>query len=167
MNMYNWLKRNIDIFFVGAAMLIVGTFIGIIMGWTSCKDGTCSKSNLSWTPNTQVTNIAPKNKTTLPLAPYTPIPEDFELNVIELERICYGSRGCNIDYRISVSQVGSRLPDPGDEWMIIYHVHGGAEPKTNFFTVREWRRFGFNVVQQIHTPPNPVLTAVPVRVIKK
>lgn len=85
-------------------------------------------------PAVAETPAAPE--TTEPAAPAygTPKPADFKLGVKTLKKSCFGSAGCNITYRITVSYNGPAL-DPATEYTVTYAVKGGEDPQSNTFTV--------------------------------
>lgn len=71
-----------------------------------------------------------------PSAPaVTPRPMDFQLEVIETEKNCYGSAGCNVTYIIDPTYVGAPLDD-STSYTVIYEVTGGEAPETASFTVQ-------------------------------
>lgn len=96
-------------------------------------------------------------------APYVPTPEDFQVAIIETERSCFGSAGCNIRFRIDPTYVGTSALAPGSSYTVIYEVRGGDDVQTKNFTVEGGEaRFREELIS---TPPNPTLTAVVVRVL--
>ena len=52
-----------------------------------------------------------------------PKPEDFELTAKIVSRECFGSAGCNIDFRIETTYNGGAL-DPATTYEVLYEVHG-------------------------------------------
>lgn len=59
---------------------------------------------------------------------------DFKLTVKTLRKQCFGSAGCNINYRIVVAVVGSP-PDASKTYELTYEVRGGESPQVNTLTV--------------------------------
>lgn len=77
-----------------------------------------------------------EDATSAPSAPaYTPVPADFQLEVIELEKNCYGSAGCNVTYMVDPTYVGQPL-DPSQSYTVIYSLTGGDATETGSFTVQ-------------------------------
>lgn len=70
-----------------------------------------------------------------PKAPAQPKPADFKLTVKILEKQCFGSAGCNVQYRISkVAYTGPAL-NPDGSYEISYKVTGLEDPKIGTFTL--------------------------------
>lgn len=97
--------------------------------------------------------------------PYTPVPSDFQLAVVVLEKSCFGSAGCNVTYRIDVTYVGAQPPDPKQTFTVSYELVGGEDPKIGSFSVRG-DTASVSTEDFISTPPNPTLIATPTQVLK-
>lgn len=96
---------------------------------------------------------------------HTPAPEDFEIEVIELKRSCFGSAGCNITYEIKPTYTGA-LSSGSKSWTVIYEIRGGEDVKTDNFTMRgDGQASSKSSQNYISTPTNPTLTAVVTRVV--
>lgn len=65
---------------------------------------------------------------------HTPEPAEFALTVKTLEKKCFGSAGCSIQYRIEVAYNGAPL-DPSKTWELVYEVKGGEDPQINTLVV--------------------------------
>lgn len=66
---------------------------------------------------------------------YTPKPADFELRVKILKKECFGTAGCNVTYRITLSYDGPAL-DPDTTYEVTYKVRGPEDgPTINTLTV--------------------------------
>lgn len=65
---------------------------------------------------------------------YEPAADDFTLNIVELEKSCFGSAGCNVTYRIEVGYDGEPL-DPDVTYEVTYEIEGGDDIKINTLTV--------------------------------
>jgi hypothetical protein len=151
----------------GVIGLVVGLIIGgaIGAGASGSDDDTASVEVVAGDePAATTTTKAPTTTTTKP-APYTPKPEDFTIGIIETERSCFGSAGCNIQYRIEVSYTGLPVKD-GSEWLVTYDVLGGETTKTASFTITDEGKYEYRP-DFISTPPNPSLTATATRVIEE
>lgn len=68
--------------------------------------------------------------TTAPL----PTPADFQLQVIETSRDCFGSAGCVVQYRINPVYVGAGS-SPTGSFTMLYEVVGMDDTKTGNITV--------------------------------
>jgi hypothetical protein len=143
--------------------LAVGAGIGVAVGG---GDDTTSASRPSPTTATSGSPTTPTTRptTTTTAAPYDPTPADFTIEVIELTRSCFGSAGCTITYTIEPSYIGPQPPNPRKTYTVIYQLDGGETPKTGNFTVTGGR-MTYQQEDFISTPPNPVLSVTPQRVL--
>ncbi len=66
---------------------------------------------------------------------YTPTPSDFRLEVIELEKKCFGSAGCHVTYLVDPAYGGPAL-DSSQSYTVIYQLVGGDATETGSFTVQ-------------------------------
>lgn len=96
---------------------------------------------------------------------YTPVPSDFQLEVIVIEQECFGSAGCIVTYRIQVAYAGAQAPDPKQTFTVSYDLLGGEEPEIGSFSVRG-TSVSVSSSETVSTPPNPTVTAIPKQVIK-
>lgn len=64
----------------------------------------------------------------------TPTKDNLTLTVKTLEKKCFGSAGCNLDFRIEVGYDGEPL-DPSVTYEITYEIKGGEDPYINTLTV--------------------------------
>lgn len=112
--------------------------------------------------NTTVAPPTSVGEVTTTAAPYVPVPTDFAIEVIELERSCFGSAGCNVTFTIAPTYVGA-VPAVGD-FQVLYDVQGAESAKTGNFSVvgGEFVDLDRDVVQ---VPTGAVLAAVPTRVL--
>jgi hypothetical protein len=80
---------------------------------------------------------------------HTPVPGDFTLTVKILQQHCFGSAGCNVDFRINLSGGGEL--DPNQTYELTYEVKGGKEPHVSTMTVtgKDYLRLDREF---IHTP---------------
>jgi hypothetical protein len=93
-------------------------------------------------PATTVTETAPNDEPTEeptdePTADgLTPTKSDFEIGIKILEKMCFGSAGCSITYRIKPKYVGTQeLPDEGTI-EVSYRVTGDESgPQQNTFEI--------------------------------
>ena len=54
----------------------------------------------------------------------TPVPKDFTLAVNVLNKECFGSAGCDITFRISVTLTGNVTFDPAQTYTVTYDLTG-------------------------------------------
>lgn len=67
------------------------------------------------------------------LVAYTPQPSDFELEVKETRRQCYGgSAGCVVTFFIDAKYLGKKLTSD-QRFTVTYAVRGGNDPQTGSF----------------------------------
>lgn len=114
-------------------------------------------------PTTTRATTTTERVTTTTTPPYEPQAADFQIGIVETERSCFGSAGCNITYRIDVTYVGVQPLDSSASYTVVYEVHGGDDLQTKNFEIR-----GSEIEyseELISTPPNPNLSAVAVRVL--
>lgn len=65
---------------------------------------------------------------------YSPVPSDFEVDLIVKEQECFGSAGCNVTLRVEPSYVGTNVPT--GTWEVTYEVTGiEDEPQIQTFTL--------------------------------
>jgi hypothetical protein len=68
-------------------------------------------------------------------ATYNPMPKDFKIAIKVLKKTCHGELGCDVNFRIVPSYVGSqRFPAEG-KTEVTYEVIGGTDLITNTFEV--------------------------------
>lgn len=150
---------------VGGLLLFVSGFGAGFFTKTDRDDKpttTVAASSTTTRPTASTASTA--STTTAP--PHVPTPADFTIEIIELERSCFGSAGCNIVYRINPSYIGPPVSGADSKtYTVIYEVQGGDSPKTANFKITKTEA-RFSEQDNISTPPNPTLTAVPVRVIE-
>jgi hypothetical protein len=115
-------------------------------------------------PTVTPSSVSPKATTTTKAPAYVPTPADFTVEVIELERSCYGSAGCNVTYKVAPTYIGPADPDPNKAYTVTYEVHGGDSGETGNFTLKG-DAAKVKTQDYISTPPNPTLTAQVTRVI--
>jgi hypothetical protein len=63
-----------------------------------------------------------------------PTKADFKLGIKVLKKECFGSAGCNIEFRLQVAY--DRSFDPSKTYEVTYEIRGGDEPLQNTFEVR-------------------------------
>lgn len=65
-----------------------------------------------------------------------PVAKDFKLSVKILRKKCFGSAGCNVDYRIDVTFAGDPLAlAEGRTYEVTYEVKGAEDLITNTFEI--------------------------------
>lgn len=92
-------------------------------------------------------------------APYFPAAADFTLTIIETERSCFGSAGCNISYELELGYIGPRPLEPDATFQLIYEVRGGEDVEIGNIEL-EGNGSYTTRADYISTPPNPSLSAV-------
>lgn len=66
---------------------------------------------------------------------HVPTPAEFKLTVKELDKQCFGSAGCNLEFRISnVTYTGGPL-DPDAQYEITYEFKGLEDPMLGTFVL--------------------------------
>ncbi len=84
-------------------------------------------------PTAAPLSTAPPRPTSLPPTE-TPVPlllEDFEMELIVIEKVCFGSAGCNITVQPELFYGGPPLA-PGDTYTLIYEVYGSEDGTLTF-----------------------------------
>lgn len=78
--------------------------------------------------------------------------DDFTVEVKVLSKKCFGSAGCNVEFRIRPGYHGTYgLPKSG-EVEVTYEVKGGDDPLTNTFTIDGEGTASFSKSESISTP---------------
>jgi hypothetical protein len=87
-----------------------------------------------------------------------PDPADFRIEVIVLEKECFGSAGCNVTFRIDPKYTGTRDVEDVE---VTYEVLGGEDgPKINTFTIDSAGMASFDEEEHLSTPSsNTEITA--------
>jgi hypothetical protein len=99
---------------------------------------------------------------------YTPTADDFELEVVELEKRCFGSAGCNVTYRVEVAGAKFDEPiDPDTIYELVYELEGGDDPEIGRLSVIG-DRFSTDRERRIGTPSaDSELVAIPTRISER
>lgn len=116
--------------------------------------------SVSFPPTTAPITTAP----TTTEAVYMPTPADFSIEVIEVERSCFGSAGCNITYRINPTYIGATKPPKDLAYTVLYDLKGAESPKTGNFEV-DGEQVKMQRQDSVSTPVGAKLTATPTRVL--
>jgi hypothetical protein len=154
-------RRSLRILGV-VAIAVVSWGIGLGMGLAGAEDdngdpGPVATSRANDREDTDEPDGSPATTTTT-AAPYVPQPTDFAINVVTLEKSCFGSAGCNITYTVELSYVGQPL-DPSDTWQVIYDIAGGEQTQTETIEVTG-SNYSYSPESFIQTPSEgAVLTA--------
>ncbi len=161
-----WYRKMSVLIAAGVGLFLVGLAVGVISARQG--DDTASAGKPPSAPTSDgkpapATTAKPPRPTTT-AEPLPPAPTDFVIGIIETERSCFGSAGCNISYRIDPQYIGATPLSPGRSYTVIYEVRGGESLATKNFEL-QGERASFSE-DFISTPPDPVLTAVPVRVLE-
>lgn len=70
-------------------------------------------------------------------ATFNPKPNDFKVGIKILKKTCHGELGCDVEFRIVPSYVGSQAFPTEGTTVVTYEVIGGTNPITNTFEVDE------------------------------
>jgi len=130
---------------IGAALvgllLCAGLFASVLGGG--------SNDNASpLRPITATTYNPPATKTAAPAVAVTPKVSDFSLDLKITSKQCFGSAGCNLQWKVGLNLVGSVELRDSDTWSITYEVRGvedGPQIETLTVTgdqVESWPGFG-------------------------
>jgi hypothetical protein len=149
---------------VALAALIVGVLIGGGVGWAIGHAGRSSEKAVQASVAATDSTTSTVRATTTTVSHYVPVPADFNIEIIETSRQCFGTAGCSIQYTINPTYVGPRPPDPSKTFTVIYDVQGGESPKTANFTIKG-SKASFQQGDYISTPPNPTLSATATRIL--
>jgi len=78
-------------------------------------------------------------------------PSDFSVGIKILSKKCFGSAGCNVEFRINPGFSGSHgLPRTGTV-EVTYEVKGGDDPLTNTFTIDGDGTASFDKTEMVST----------------
>jgi hypothetical protein len=148
-------------------LALIALLIGIGIGAASSSSSDDSKSGdqaaAAADSSTSSSTTSTTRATTTTVA-YVPVPADFTIDVIETERSCFGSAGCNVTYTIKPNYVGAQLPSASDTFTVVYEVRGGTDSKTGNFTVTG-SQVSYDKDDLIQTATGSKLTAVPTQVV--
>jgi hypothetical protein len=108
--------------------VIVGPILALLL-LTGCSPLSTSGKDLKTTTASATASEAPT-----PTGP-APTPADFTIAVIETQKNCYGSAGCNVTYRIDPTFLGV-APDASQSFTVIYELTGGKDPETGSFEMQ-------------------------------
>jgi hypothetical protein len=137
-----------------AFMLIVGAAIATPSTKTTTPTVIASETGTT-TPSS---TVAPTTTT----GPHVPVPADFVMGVIETRRACFGSAGCNVNYKISVSYLGAPTTKA---YTIVYEIQGAGNTRTDNFTLEGKSLTGKEDGMFSSVPASNDLTATVIRVI--
>ena len=88
---WGWVHRNLGTLAVGAVALLVGLAIGAAIGAagdSGDRSTDASSSNTEAADQSSDPTPTTRQPTTTTEAPYIPMPSDFQINIVELERTC-------------------------------------------------------------------------------
>lgn len=133
-------RRWVQLVGVGVASFILGA----VAAGSSASNGTTTgaapaPSAVTVTSTTTADASAAAASSSAPAATseaagYTPKPADFHLTLKILKKECFGSAGCNVEYRVTVDYKGQPVAD-GTTYEVTYNVTGGQDGTvTNTFT---------------------------------
>lgn len=103
---------------------------------TAISTPTDNAAEVSQAPYTESTEApAPEDTPEETLDPYTPTTSDFKVSLKTLSQECFGSAGCNVTVRPSVTYTGQPL-QAGMQAEVTYEIRGGDDgSQTNTFTM--------------------------------
>lgn len=113
-------------FLILAAVVVLG-ILGSIFGNRSPQTAAPAAS----APATTAPDPTPTETETEDPEPAEPTKDDFELTLKITEKQCFGSAGCNVGTKVSVSYVGIEdLEDLPSNIDITFDIKGGEDPYT-------------------------------------
>jgi hypothetical protein len=137
-----------------AGALVGGVVVALTLA--GCFPVSTGKQIPNGATTTQPYGYSPTRNAPTTTEAQLPRPIDFQLNLIELSRDCFGQAGCNIRFRIEPAHVGG-VSVENRSFTLLYEVDGGDDSKTGNIRVVSGRfhtEDGF-----ISTPPGAHLTA--------
>jgi hypothetical protein len=145
-----------SLFTAAAATLLTGTIAAV--GLTACS-GTGEKpiSTIEAQAATATQDAKPEF--------VLPAPSDFALEIVELERSCFGSAGCNVTYTLRGSYIGTAAIPDNEEFRVLFKVTGADDPKTGYIEYRNGDLYGDDQ-EFVSASSGSVLKAVPTDVIR-
>lgn len=93
-----------------------------------------------------------------------PDPTDFKLEVVVLEKTCFGSAGCNVVYRIDPTYTGTR---DAVDLEVTYEVTGGEDPSINTFTIDDEGTATYDSQEIASTPSSKSVLKATVTSVRK
>lgn len=100
---------------------------------------------------------------------YLPTPTDFRITVTITRQACFGEAGCNIDYEINPTYIGTTPLNQitKQTFRVIYTIQGGDNPQTNSFTVTDGKNLHGDKTGYLSTTgqSTPTITATPTQVV--
>lgn len=117
---------------VAAAALVAGGTVGCVPPGDGTPLGKSSSKTAGQTASAEETTTAFA----------LPDPGDFVIQIIELERNCFGSAGCNVQYSVSPSYIGPGVIPDDAKFKVLYQINGAESPKTGYMTVRDGGFYG-------------------------
>lgn len=127
-------KRRIALVLTSAFVVISAAIVGSgVIGWSIGKSETKTTSEHS---RVDSQGTAETTTTAPPRPKKTMTPRDFDLEVTILEKKCFGSAGCNVQYDIQPVYTGNSVSDlTGQSLKVIFEVSGGDSDQVGNFTV--------------------------------
>lgn len=90
-------------------------------------------------------------KSTAPAVTYTaPVAADFKISLKILRKKCFGSAGCNVNYRVELKQVSAKVIDPSKTYEISYLIKGGDSPESGTLTITDG---SYSVIEESTSTP--------------
>src|SRR5699024_4996654 len=131
---------------------LIGGAVGLLIGTSQSSDGSSSSDEVvaegdasaddddSAEPaSAKVTTTEPATTTTEATTttrpPYEPKPDDFEIEIVETSRKCFGTAGCSIEFEIDVDYVGDRMFEASSRYQVVYEIEGGDDLQIENFEV--------------------------------
>lgn len=116
------------------ALVMVGTLTGCGGSGSSAATKTVTRT-VTATATTTVTETAEASTTTAAdSSGYTPTKADFTLGIKILSKQCFGTAGCNIEFRVQPAYIGDPLGD-SQTTEVTYKIAGSQDEYSNSFTM--------------------------------
>lgn len=65
----------------------------------------------------------------------SPTATDFTLTLTELKRVCFGSAGCNVTFKITLTQQNAAEYDPRKTYKLTYTIEGAEDTYSNYLSI--------------------------------
>ena len=95
-----------------------------------------------------------------------PVPADFTIEVIITKKNCYGSAGCNYEYEIDPTYVGTTRLSDDVAFTVIYEVTEGEQSQIGRFSVDKQGHVRFSTNVSVSGEDGVNFVATPTRVIE-
>jgi hypothetical protein len=117
-------------------MIVTGVGTAAVLGLTRGGDPSAPAGGSTAEQTRSDAPVQPPLRTSAPRRYHTPTADDFELTVRILSKRCFGSAGCNIDFRNEVAYTAFDELNPATTYELTYEVLGSEDPHINTMTLR-------------------------------